>query len=63
MGDAIETLLAKYDAAWNDQDLETITELHAPGMVFENHTAGSRVEGDAVRGHIAKIFRFARRWR
>ena len=29
---------------------------HAPGMVFENHTAGDRVEGDAVGPHIAGIF-------
>ena len=26
----------------------TIVTFHAPGMVFENHTAGDRVEGDAV---------------
>ena len=26
------------------------------GMVFENHTAGDRVEGDAVGPHIAGIF-------
>jgi len=25
-------------------------------MVFENHTAGERAEGDAVRAHIAGIF-------
>ena len=25
-------------------------------MVFENHNAGERAEGDAVRGHIASIF-------
>ena len=30
--------------------------MHAPGMVFENHTAGTRAEGDDVRGHIAQIF-------
>ena len=56
MGEEVETLLAKYDAAWNEQDLDAITQLHAPGMVFENHTAGSRAEDDEVRGHIAKIF-------
>ena len=33
-----------------------IVALHAPGMVFENHTAGERAEGDAVRDHIATIF-------
>jgi ketosteroid isomerase-like protein len=48
--------LARYDAAWNDQDLDTIVSMHAPGMVFENHTAGTRAEADDVRGHIAKIF-------
>jgi ketosteroid isomerase-like protein len=26
-------------------------------MVFENHNAGERAEGEAVRGHIAEIFR------
>ena len=56
MGGDIESLLARYDAAWNDQDLDTIVELHAPAMVFQNHTAGTRAEGDEVRGHIAKIF-------
>ena len=25
-------------------------------MVFENHNAGERAEGDAVRGHLAQIF-------
>jgi ketosteroid isomerase-like protein len=36
--------------------VETIVSFHAPGMVFQNHTAGDRVEGDAVRAHIAGIF-------
>jgi len=56
MGGEIQSLLERYDKAWNDQDLDTIVELHAPGMVFENHTAGSRAEGDEVRGHIGRIF-------
>jgi ketosteroid isomerase-like protein len=56
MGGEIQSLLERYDTAWNDQDLDTIVELHAPGMVFENHTAGSRAEGEEVRGHIARIF-------
>jgi ketosteroid isomerase-like protein len=30
--------------------------MHAPDMVFENHTAGERAEGEAVRDHIAAIF-------
>jgi ketosteroid isomerase-like protein len=30
--------------------------MHAPDMVFENHTAGESAEGDVVREHIAAIF-------
>ena len=30
--------------------------MHAPDMVFENHTAGESAEGDEVRGHIGSIF-------
>jgi beta-alanine degradation protein BauB len=52
----IESFLERYDAAWNDQDVDSIVAMHAPGMVFENHTAGTRAEGDGVRGHIAQIF-------
>ena len=48
---------ARYNEAWNRQDLDAICAAHAPGMVFENHTAGERAEGDDVRGHIESIFR------
>ena len=50
-------IIAAYNDAWNRQDVDAICAAHAPGMVFENHTAGERAEGDAVRGHIATIFR------
>jgi steroid delta-isomerase-like uncharacterized protein len=50
-------LIERYDRAWNDQDVEAIVSMHAPDMVFENHTAGERAEGDAVGPHIAEIFR------
>jgi hypothetical protein len=53
---AIGDLITRYDAAWNDHDLDTILALHAPGMVFENHTAAERAEGDEVGPHIAAIF-------
>ena len=52
VGRAIE----RYNEAWNAHDVDAIVSLHAPGMVFENHTAGERVEGDEVRAHIARIF-------
>ena len=52
----LEKTIERYNEAWNAQDVETIVSFHAPGMVFQNHTAGDRVEGDAVRAHIAGIF-------
>jgi ketosteroid isomerase-like protein len=52
----LEAMISRYDAAWNAHDVGAIVALHAPGMVFENHTAGERVEGDAVGPHIARIF-------
>jgi ketosteroid isomerase-like protein len=53
---ALERMIERYNDAWNAQDLDMIVSLHAPGMVFENHTAGERAEGDEVREHIAAIF-------
>ena len=59
MGSATERLdevIAAYNDAWNAHDLEAIAALHAPGMVFENHTAGERAEGDEALEHIGRIF-------
>lgn len=53
---SIEETIQRYDRAWNDHDVDAIVALHAPGMVFHNHTAAERVEGDAVGPHIANIF-------
>jgi len=52
----LERTIERYNQAWNDQDLETILAMHAPDMVFENHTAGEHAEGEDVRAHIAGIF-------
>ncbi len=52
----LERAIERYNDAWNAHDVDAIVALHAPGMVFENHTAAERVEGDDVRGHIARIF-------
>ena len=54
--DALQQAIALYNDAWNAHDVATILSYHAPDMVFENHTAGDRVEGDAVGPHIAGIF-------
>ena len=53
---ALEQTIERYNQAWNDHDVETILSFHAPGMVFQNHTAGDRFEGDAVGPHIVGIF-------
>jgi ketosteroid isomerase-like protein len=50
-------LIDAYNEAWNRQDLDALAIFHAPDIVFENHTAGERVEGaEAVRDHIGRIF-------
>lgn len=54
--DRLEQTIECYNEAWNAHDVDAIVALHAPGMVFENHTAGERAEGEEVRAHIASIF-------
>jgi steroid delta-isomerase-like uncharacterized protein len=56
---AIERLretIAAYNDAWNAHDVGRISSMHAPDMVFENHTAGERAEGEEALRHIARIF-------
>jgi len=49
-------LCRRYRDAFFARDVEAILALVTPDFVFENVTAGERVEGvDAVRGHIASI--------
>ena len=52
----LERRIAAYNEAWNAHDLDAIMSMHAPDMVFENHTAGESAEGEAARGHIGSIF-------
>ena len=53
---ALEGAIERYNRAWNEHDLDAIMAMHAPDMVFENHTAGERAEGEEVRAHIGAIF-------
>ena len=53
----LEETIGRYNDAWNAHDVDAILGFHAPGMVFQNHTAGDRVEGADVGPHIAGIFR------
>ena len=55
--DALRETIKRYNDAWNRQDVDAIVSMHAPDFVFHNWTAGERVEGEAVRGHLEQIFR------
>jgi steroid delta-isomerase-like uncharacterized protein len=52
----LKATIERYNEAWNAHDLDAIMAMHAPDMVFENHTAGERAEGEAARAHIGSIF-------
>jgi steroid delta-isomerase-like uncharacterized protein len=52
----LQEAIAAYNDAWNAHDVERIASMHAPDMVFENHTAGERAEGAEALAHIARIF-------
>jgi steroid delta-isomerase-like uncharacterized protein len=54
--EALERAIARYNDAWNAHDLDAIMAMHAPDMVFENHTAGERAVGKEAREHIGRIF-------
>ena len=53
---ALERTIARYNDAWNAHDLDAIMSMHAPDMVFDNHTAGESAQGEEVRRHIGSIF-------
>jgi steroid delta-isomerase-like uncharacterized protein len=53
---ALQEAIDRYNEAWNAHDLDAIMAMHAPDMVFENHTAGESASGEEVRSHIAAIF-------
>jgi steroid delta-isomerase-like uncharacterized protein len=48
--------IQRYNEAWNAHDLDAIMSMHAPDMIFENHTAGESAQGEDVRRHVASIF-------
>jgi steroid delta-isomerase-like uncharacterized protein len=53
---ALREAIDRYNVAWNEHDLDAIMAMHAPDMVFENHTAGESAGGEEVRDHIGSIF-------
>jgi steroid delta-isomerase-like uncharacterized protein len=54
--DQLRETIDAYNDAWNTHDVKRIASMHAPDMVFENHTAGERAEGEQALRHIAGIF-------
>ncbi|HEX5527056.1 MAG TPA: ester cyclase [Solirubrobacterales bacterium] len=54
--EALRETIDRYNAAWNAHDLDAIMSMHAPDMVFENHTAGESATGEEARAHIGSIF-------
>jgi len=53
---ALTLAIGRYNEAWNAHDLDAIVAMHAPDMVFANHTAGESATGAEVRDHIGAIF-------
>ena len=53
---ALRELIDRYNAAWNEHDLDAIMAMHARDMFFENHTAGESAVGEEARDHIGSIF-------
>jgi steroid delta-isomerase-like uncharacterized protein len=54
--EALTDAIERYNEAWNAHDVDAIVAMHAPDMVFANHTAGESASGEDVRAHIAAIF-------
>ena len=48
--DALTETIGRYNDAWNAHDVDAIIAMHAPDMVFANHTAGESAEGRARSG-------------
>jgi steroid delta-isomerase-like uncharacterized protein len=53
---SLREAIDRYNDAWNAHDLDAIMAMHAPDMVFDNHTAGESASGEEARGHIGSIF-------
>jgi uncharacterized protein (TIGR02246 family) len=54
--DEILEIVERYRAGWFAHDVDTIMSVLTDDVVFDNLTAGERVEGaEAVRAHVAGI--------
>ena len=56
-GAELQEFIDRYNAAWNDHDVEAIVSMHTDDSVFENHTTGDvNIGRDAIRSAITGIF-------
>jgi len=56
-GAGLQEFIDRYNAAWNDHDVETIVSMHTDDSVFENHTTGDvNIGKDAIAKAITGIF-------
>jgi steroid delta-isomerase-like uncharacterized protein len=54
-GADLQKFIDRYNAAWNDHDVDAIVAMHTEDSVFENHTTGDvnvgrEAIGNAIRG-------------
>jgi steroid delta-isomerase-like uncharacterized protein len=56
-GQELQAFIDRYNAAWNDHDVDTIVSLHTEDSVFENHVTGDvNVGRDQIGRAISGIF-------
>jgi len=56
-GSELQEFIDRYNAAWNDHDVETIVSLHTDDSVFENHVTGDvNVGREQIQRAITGIF-------
>jgi steroid delta-isomerase-like uncharacterized protein len=56
-GQELQEFIDRYNAAWNDHDVQTIVSMHTDDSVFENHVTGDvNVGRDQIARAIEGIF-------
>ena len=56
-GAELQAFIDRYNAAWNDHDVETIVSMHTEDSVFQNHTTGDiNVGREQIAKAIGGIF-------
>ena len=56
-GAELQEFIDRYNAAWNDHDVDAIVSMHTEDSVFENHTTGDvNVGKEAIAQAITGIF-------